>query len=237
MSEQQYILIAGGISEPSLLAELSRHYAERGWQVSFSQSTQQDAIQDEVEKLSEHQPLHAFIYISPVPRQGGMLDDADSIIATTMQDDLEVGLWWVQAVCRKMRQQSIGGRIVTLAHIAALVPTEYFSYGASSQLALMNLCRSAILELAPYNININTVFRGFSAEDPAQVSFIEQLKVLHKDDGIPLLKYNQPVETAKTCYLLTDPEISSFNGAMLTLDGGFYVTRKIRYLSPTHPVE
>lgn len=237
MSKQQHILIAGGMSEPSLLAALSTHYAERGWQVSFSQATQQEAVQREVEQRSEGHALNAFIYISPTPRQGAMLDDTDNLIATTMQDDLEVGLWWVQAVSRKMRQQGIGGRIVTLAHIAALVPTEYFSYGASSQLALMNLCRSAILELAPDNIHINTVFRGFSAEDPVQETFIEQLKVLHKEDGIPLLKYNQPEETAKTCFLLTDPDIHSFNGAMLTLDGGFYVTRKIRYLSPTHSVE
>lgn len=161
-----------------------------------------------------------------------MLDDDDNIIANTMNDDLERGLWWVQSACKKMVQQGVEGRVVTLAHIAALVPTEYYSYGAASQLALMNTCRSGIQELVSYGIKINTLFRGFTREDPQQKTFVEQLRELHKDDGIPLLEYTGATEIAKTCALLTDPQIHSFNGAMLTLDGGFYVTRKIRYLDP-----
>ncbi len=233
MPTTKQLLIAGGEDDRALLAALAAHYSQNGYQVLFGKQSQPEDFQDHMAQLTlAGRTLDAFIYISPTPREGSMLGDHDNLIATAMDDDLEKGLWWIQAACKHMVRQGRGGRIVTLAHIAALVPTERFSYGAAGQLALMNLCRSGIQELVPYNIKINTVFRGFSQSDPAQRTFFEQLKTLHKEDGIPLLEYTQPEEVAKTCYLLTDTSISSFNGAMLTMDSGFNITRKIRYLSP-----
>ncbi len=228
---QKTILIAGHEMESALTTALIKHYSRQGYDVLFGECREQQAITQEIDRLvAGNRALSAFIYISPPPRQGNMLDDDAGVINATMNDDLELGLWWIQAISKKMIVQGAGGRIVTLAHIAALVPTERFSYGAASQLALMNLCRSAIQDLMPYNIKINTIFRGFSETLPAEREFVEQLRVLHKDDGIPLLEYTRPEEIASTCYLLTDPNINSFNGAMLTMDSGFYVTRKIRYL-------
>lgn len=233
MENKNTILITGGQAEPNLLSTLGKYYSQQGWSVYFSQETEYHNMAMAIDDIiTGEKKLNAFIYISPPPRQGSMLDDDEHIIAETMNDDLERGLWWVQNACKKMVQQGVQGRVVTLAHIAALVPTEYYSYGAASQLALMNICRSGIQELVPYGIKINTIFRGFSEDDPQQKAFVEQLKQLHKDDGIPLLEYVNAEEIAKTSMLLTDPDIHSFNGAMLTLDGGFYVTRKIRYLDP-----
>ncbi len=233
MELRNTILIAGGQAEPNLLSALKKQYSQQGWDIYFSTETQHEKITQEIDTITcGNRELNAFIYISPPPRQGSMLDDNDNIIATIMHDDLESGLWWVQSACSKMVQQGVQGRIVTLAHITALVPTEYYSYGAASQLALMNICRSGIQELVPYGIKINTLFRGFTEEDPQQKTFVEQLQLLHKNDGIPLLEYTDAKDIAKTTVLLTDPQIHSFNGATLTLDGGFYVTRKIRYLTP-----
>ncbi|KEA51305.1 hypothetical protein DT73_18250 [Mangrovibacter sp. MFB070] len=229
---QKTILIAGQEVESSLTGALIKHYSSQGYDVLFGECREPQAIAQEIDHLvTGNRSLSAFLYISPPPRQGNMLDDDSGAITATMNDDLELGLWWIQAISKKMIAQGTGGRIVTLAHIAALVPTERFSYGAASQLALMNLCRSAILDLVPFNIKINTVFRGFSETQTAEREFVEQLRVLHKDDGIPLLEYTRPEEIASTCYLLTDPNIHSFNGAMITMDSGFYVTRKIRYLT------
>lgn len=233
MEHKNIILIAGGQAEPKLLATLEKQYSQQGWCVYFSQETRHVNIIQAIEDITGYdRKLSAFIYISPSPRRGSMLEDDDNIIAATMNEDLETGLWWVQSACKKMVQQKVQGRVLTLAHITALVPTEYYSYGAASQLALMNICRSGIQELVPFGIKINSLFRGFTEEDPQQKTFVEQLRQLHKEDGIPLLEYVHPEEIAKTSSLLTDPHISSFNGAMITLDGGFYVTRKIRYLDP-----
>lgn len=235
MVSQKTILLVGQDAEPVLVEALTKHYSRQGYDVLFGESSEPQSIADEIDKqIGCDRTLTAFVYISPSPRQGTLLDNDADLINHTLHDDLERGLWWVQAVSRKMVAQGRGGRIVTVAHIAALVPTERFSYGAASQLALMNLCRSAILELAPHNIKINTLFRGFSKTHPAERECVEQLKILHKEDGIPLIEYTQPEEIAATCYLLTDLNINSFNGAMLTMDGGFYVTRKIRYLNPVH---
>lgn len=233
MAMQKTVLITGFGAGAELINALTRHYSRQGFDVLYGESREADAIGEEITTLIHgERTLSAFIYISPPPRQGTLLQDDAGLINETMNDDLEVGLWWIQAVSRQMVRQGTGGRIVTLAHIAALVPTERFSYGAASQLALMNLCRSAVLDLAPHRIKINTLFRGFSATHPAEREFVEQLKMLHQDDGIPLIEYTEPEEIASTCYLLTDPAINSFNGAMLTMDSGFYITRKIRYLSP-----
>lgn len=233
MASQKTILLTGHDAEPALLDALTKHYSRQGYDVLFGESREPQSIAQEIETLTGNDRLlTAFVYISPSPRQGTLLEGGADVINHTMNDDLELGLWWIQAVSKKMVAQGRGGRIVTLGHIAALVPTEKFSYGAASQLALMNLCRSAILDLSPHNIKINTIFRGFSASHPAEREFVEQLKVLHKDDGIPLIDYTQPEDIASTCYLLTDLNINSFNGAMLTMDSGFYVTRKIRYLNP-----
>ncbi len=233
MALQNTILIAGGEKEPLLLAGLEDYYTSQGWQVCMSEAIDNSHIQDDIHRYTAGgQTLNAFMYISPPPRRGSMLDDDPDIITSAMNGDLETGLWWVQSACKKMVEQGVPGRVVTLAHITALVPTEYYSYGAAGQLALMNLCRSGMQELVAHGIKINTIFRGFTQEDPQQKRFVEQLRELHKEDGIPLLEFTSVREIAKTSALLTDPLIQSFNGATLTLDGGFYVTRKIRYLDP-----
>lgn len=234
MNAKKTLLIACGQNEQAVIAAIEQQYQINGYHVFYSDLTGKSEIEQYIKKLvADNGALDAFIYLSPLPQAGSILGGGADILFRNMNDDLEVGMWWVQSVSKQMTAQTVPGRIVTLAHITALVPTEQYSYCSASQLALMNLCRSGIQELAAYDICINIIFRGFSEQDPAQKDFVEKMKSLHKDDGIPLMVYTQPEEVAKTCFLLTDPTIRSFNGAMVTLDGGFYVTRKIRYLEPT----
>lgn len=232
MEYERYTVIVDNNDNVDIYNEIEKYFNLNGVGVVFCNSHGQKNIYDKVSSLFEvYNNVDSLIYFNTSPKSGSLTtSESENALKFGLNNDLEDGLWWIQSVCKKFIEHNTKGRILTVGHITSVVPTERYSYGACGQQALMNLCRSAILDLKPHNININTVLCGFDESNSEEYEFIESMKQLHKDDGIPLLEYTSSSDLAKTCYLLTDISVNSFNGSLITLDSGFYVTRKIRYI-------
>jgi NAD(P)-dependent dehydrogenase (short-subunit alcohol dehydrogenase family) len=229
MPNSQTLLIACGERDASTTAAIAEHFRADGYDILRSEGAGADDIASDVESLTAlHGAIDAVVYLSPPPVTGTVLGGGAEVLAERVRTDLEAGTRWLQAAARSMLDHRVNGRITLVGHITAAVPTQRFSYCSTSQLALMNLSRGAVLELAGRGIRVNTILRGWDEDRPDQAAYVRELRAQHAGDGVPLLASTGPDEVAKAALLFSDPAMTSLNGALLTLDGGFQISRKIR---------
>lgn len=223
------VLIALGNRRPQLTKELVKVYQNNGYHVLQSQAENSEDIHSYMEAMQEEfGAVDIFIYIAVPPYEASILDGRlEDRVFRSMREDLETGLWWLQAVAKSMICHGIKGRILLQSHISALVPTQKFSYCSTGQAALLNVGRVAVLELSKYGICTNFIALGWS-EQKQEEDFAQKLRKCHEKDQFPLLPDIDLGEVAQACLQLSNPDICVMNGALISLDGGFSVSRFIR---------
>ena len=136
------------------------------------------------------------------------------------------GLYLVsKAVVAVMRRQR-SGRIINIASIAGLVPLRLQSPFVAAKAAVVNLTKSMAIELGAEGILVNAIAPGSILTDGTRQLF-------YSDDGkfrdsvsrmlahVPLGRPGTVEEVAHAALFLAAPEASYFNGAVLTVDGGW----------------
>ncbi|SFU08546.1 SDR family oxidoreductase [Paraburkholderia aspalathi] len=225
------VLIACGDRNPTLDAALEADFANGAARVLRSQSTTRDEIFAELAALEQrHGGIDALVYVSPDPVEIDFLDDADAhLLDGRLESDFAAGAWWLQAAARSMVERRVPGSLAFVSHVSAIVPTQRFSFSAMSQAMLMNLARTALLELDHVGIRFNFIVRGW-AERGAEKAFFEALQEVHGEDHYPPLHYASDADVASACTLVSGANARAINGATLTIDGGFAVSRLIRQI-------
>ncbi|MBI3517459.1 MAG: SDR family oxidoreductase [Proteobacteria bacterium] len=128
-----------------------------------------------------------------------------------------------QAVLPAMRRQG-GGRIVHIASQLGSVAYQTRTIYGMTKAALIHLGKSMALELAPDNIQVNTVSPG-----PIATRLILDR---HKNDPeeaaarlryIPAARFGKPEEVAEVVHWLLTTEASFLTGHDLIVDGGYTI--------------
>lgn len=140
------------------------------------------------------------------------------------QRTLDVNLTGVflcsQVVARQMVAQGIAGRIVHMASTNGLVGEANLSHYNASKFGVVGLTMTMAIDLAPYNIRVNSVCPGLiktrlterSRNDPAWTG--EYLK------KIPLNRFGEPTEVAAAVAFLAAKDSGFITGHQLVIDGG-----------------
>ena len=147
-------------------------------------------------------------------------DEWDRIVGVDL-----TGLYLVsKAVVAVMRRQR-SGRIINIASIAGLVPLRLQSPFVAAKAAVVNLTKSMAIELGAEGILVNVIAPGSILTDGTRQLF-------YSEDGqfrdsvnrmlahVPLGRPGTVEEVAHAA-LFGAPEASYFNGAVLTVDGGW----------------
>ena len=114
------------------------------------------------------------------------------------------------------------GRIINIASIWAVVSKEGRSIYSATKNAMHGITNTLALELAPYNILVNTVCPGFTlTELTKKNNSEEQIKEISKE--IPLGRMATPEEIANVIYFLGSEENTYITGQKICVDGGFTV--------------
>ena len=127
-------------------------------------------------------------------------------------------LWTLQAAVPVLKAAG-GGVIVNIASVLGHRPLPHTGIYAASKAAIMQMTRSAAIELARDHIRVNALAPGYVMTDLNR-------DFLASDAGIKLQKrtalhrFASPAELMPALLFLLDPANSYMTGETLTIDGG-----------------
>lgn len=155
--------------------------------------------------------------------------DASGIHVADMKTEvwdraIKVNLYGYFFCCRRFinirKKAGGGGKIINISSIHEDIPWPGGADYDCSKGAVQELTKTLAMELAPLNINVNSIAPGMvltpfnqkAIEDPKY--YKEQVK------AIPLKRAAKPVEVAKVAIFLASDESSYVMGSTYTIDGG-----------------
>lgn len=125
----------------------------------------------------------------------------------------------VKAFVPKMKEKQ-NGKIVFISSLYSVVSRENRIAYSSSKSALLGLTRTLALELAPYNILVNSVAPGYVFTEMTQKNLSEK-EIEDIKSSIPTGRFQNVREIADAVCFLTSDNNLSITGQQLIVDGGF----------------
>lgn len=124
----------------------------------------------------------------------------------------------MRTISTAMIERNSGGSIVNISSIAGLRGTVGMFAYAASKWAVRGMSRCAAIELAPYNIRVNSVHPG-----PISTAMLNNLSsedLQRLKTRVPLGRMGSPLEVANLVLFLASDESSYMTGTELQIDGG-----------------
>ncbi|MDP4120445.1 MAG: SDR family NAD(P)-dependent oxidoreductase [Bacillota bacterium] len=141
--------------------------------------------------------------------------DLDSII----QVNLVAPLLLLKGLCAPMKQKNYG-KIVNVSSIWGLVSKPGRVMYSATKYGINGITNALAVELAPYNILVNSVCPGFTNTELTKQNVPPEEAVrLCKD--IPLGRFAEPEEIAELVYFLCSKQNTYITGQIIAIDGGF----------------
>jgi 3-oxoacyl-[acyl-carrier protein] reductase len=110
------------------------------------------------------------------------------------------------------------GRVINISSSDAFTGTDHEAHYATSKAALLGFTRALALELAPYNITVNTVAPGWFETDMTAGTVGEaRMKALER---VPLGRMGQPPEIGYVTAFLASDKASFITGQTIHVNGG-----------------
>lgn len=130
------------------------------------------------------------------------------------------GVWYGMKASLPYFKGKKAGSIINIASLAGhVVMGGYLAYAASKH-AVLGMTKVAAVEFAKYGVRINAVCPGFTLTPMfEEVEGHENLKD-NLQQAIPMKRFGQPEEIAKTILFLASDDASFTTGQGLIVDGG-----------------
>lgn len=123
-----------------------------------------------------------------------------------------------QLLANQMIAEGKKGSIINMSSGAAVNTQIGGGYYSTGKAALAMLTRAFALELAPYNIRVNSVGPGFAPG--SEVSTLSPEYIQNMISTIPLGRTSGPNDAPMAILFLCSEQASFITGAMLAVDGG-----------------
>ena len=147
----------------------------------------------------------------------GAVDDAKHVINTNLLGNL----WVLQASVPALVAAG-GGVIVNIASVLGHRPLPQTGIYAASKAAVIQMTRSAALELARDNIRVNALAPGYIMTDLNR-TFLQSEDGSRLAKKVPMRRFAAAEELSAALIFLLDPQNSYMTGETLTIDGGMGV--------------
>jgi len=178
-------------------------------------------INESIDQYLKTLPTHIDILVNNagINRIGSFQNQNDTDIFETLQINLIAPLRITRSIIPGMMDQQFG-RIVNISSIWSLVSKPgRISYSISKN-GLNGFTRALAVEVAPYNILVNTVAPGYVNTDLTRKNNSpEDLEGICKT--IPMKRLAEPDEIAKLVAFLCSGDNTYMTGQCLVVDGGF----------------
>jgi 2-dehydro-3-deoxy-D-gluconate 5-dehydrogenase len=148
-------------------------------------------------------------------------EDWDSVIETDLTACFLLSKYAAQSMVQRR-----AGKIINVASVGGYKGTPiYPSYGVSKG-GLLQLTRCLAIELAPYNIQVNSLAPGWTTTDMTDWIRNDPQYVAVKQEMItrtPAGRFAEPEEMAGAAVFLASHASDFVTGADLIVDGGFFI--------------
>lgn len=213
--------------------------AANGWAVIVHGSRESDALHlsfEEVKKLSPASTMavadlsdrdairrlfsrydHLAVLVNNAATQNPspFLDLKDADLDLILAVNLKAPFLCSQLAARLMRKNKTGGKIINISSVHALDPKRNFAHYSIAKSGLEMLTKSTAMELAPFNIQVNSIIAGAIKTEMSPAD--RQAKLL---SAIPANRIGETDEIAHLVTFLCSQECNYMTGASIVVDGG-----------------
>jgi len=128
-------------------------------------------------------------------------------------------------VCRTMMENK-QGRVVNISCIRSKLIKQNMADYASAKGGVVALTSAMALDLAPYNIRVNSVAPGFTYTGLTNVTYAKPEVREKKEALIPVGRIAQPEDIGRVVLFLLTDAADYINATTLFVDGGFTVVSR-----------
>jgi 3-oxoacyl-[acyl-carrier protein] reductase len=150
---------------------------------------------------------------------GEMGNMSENVWEETMRINLDSVFYTCNAVIPYMKEKKKGA-IINVSSTAAIRGEAFHSHYAASKGAVVSLSKSLAVELAPYNIRVNSVAPGWVDTDMCAEVFRDSDFRRRIQDSIPLKRIPPPEDIAGAILFLASDFACHITGEVLNVNGG-----------------
>ena len=133
--------------------------------------------------------------------------------------NLEAPFLVTQAVSALMKRNRYG-RIINIASIFGVISKAKRSVYTTTKFALRGLTTTSAIELAPYNVLVNSVSPGFVLTELTK-SILSEEEMKDLSSQVPLGRFAEPAEISRVVLFLASSSNTYLTGQNIVVDGGF----------------
>lgn len=164
-------------------------------------------------------PIDIIVNCAGIHKAGNCEDLTTHDFQNILQINLIAPFQIISSLVKGMKERKYG-RILNISSIWSIVSKEKRSIYSASKSGLDGLTRTLALELAPFNILVNSIAPGYV--DTKMIQMYNSEKELEKIKKIiPLGRFAKPSEIGDLTKFLCSEKNSYITGQTISIDGGY----------------
>lgn len=160
-----------------------------------------------------------FIHCAGVNELAGIDEIKQSLLEYVFQINYYAPVMMLRHFSKHMKRQK-WGRVIFISSLYAMISKERRIAYSSSKNALTGLTKTLTLELAPYNILVNSVAPGYVMTDMTKKNLSEN-EIKKIESRIPTGRFQSEEDIAQLVSFLVSELNQSITGQLIAVDGGF----------------
>lgn len=219
MKKNKTVFITGG--SRGIGASIVRVFHNNGYSIIAPAREELDLQSKEsIERYFSKHKIEADILINNAGiNEPEFIDKiSDEVIEKTIQINLIAPIYIIRNIVPYMKKLG-SGRIINISSIYGIIGRGKQSMYSATKHAINGLTKSLALELAPYNILVNSVCPGFTKTQMVLRNPPKKIAQLEKD--VPIGRLASPTDIAQSVYFLASNQASYITGQTLVVDGGY----------------
>lgn len=197
-------------------AKLDKNTNKKYYAVDFADAASTQAF---IEDIGTYQKIDVCINNAGINR----INFIDETLFADWKDILNVNLeapFLIMRALIPLMKKNHYGRIVNIASIFGVISKAKRSIYSATKFGLHGLTVSSAIELAPYNVLVNSVSPGFVLTELTK-SILSEEEMKNLALQVPARRFAQPDEISRVVLFLASSLNTYLTGQNIVVDGGF----------------